>query len=373
MSILSTSPNSIRVFDVNIANALRSSEAATILQQLHYWMQKPDVGVIVDGIKYVYNTFRQWIKQQFLYLTESKFINAMNILRSLEIVKVDRLKAKNWIQTNHYSLDYQKLGEWAEAESIEIFELADKPSQGNRTETLETIDPIDSYIETKITNQKELTTEQEYSDRQDEKLTSAAARQRKQPKEEENQKDGISHSTELTASAGQNKAQSKPNKSNIGEETNIASVDYIVNKNWEKLIPLLDSMGVPINKTIKDLLKLYPKEKVEGAISLLKARKRESYIPNPSGYFVSALKGDWGSQSLVENQSDRASEEIDSAAVFRHWYDLARELGYCSGQQVRQGQQWICLSGTWEQWEAAVKRGYSLEYLKKIIKRNNRN
>ena len=111
MSILSTSSISIRVFDVNIANALGSSEAATILQQLHYWMQKPSVGVIVNGVKYVYNTFRQWIKEQFLYLTESKFINAMKILRSLGIVKVDRCKAKNWNQTNHYSLDYQKLRE----------------------------------------------------------------------------------------------------------------------------------------------------------------------------------------------------------------------------------------------------------------------
>ena len=64
MSILSTSTNSIRVFDVNIANALGSSEAATILQQLHYWMQKPKVGVVVNDIKYVYNSFRQWVSQQ---------------------------------------------------------------------------------------------------------------------------------------------------------------------------------------------------------------------------------------------------------------------------------------------------------------------
>ena len=112
---------------------------------------------------------------------------------------------------------------------------------------------------------------------------------------------------------------------------------------------------------------MYPAEKVEGAIALVKARKREHYIPNLSGYFVSALKGDWGSQ-LVE--SDRSSEEIDKDAVFRHWYDLSRELGYCSGQEMREGEQWVCLSGSWEKWSDSVKRGYSLNYLKKIIKRN---
>jgi hypothetical protein len=97
---------------------------------------------------------------------------------------------------------------------------------------------------------------------------------------------------------------------------------------------------------------------------------------------VSALKGDWGarkpeciravrrrpkgSKSLIEN----GEAELDKAAVFRHWYDLARELGYCSGQEIREGSQWICLSGAWEKWSEAVKRGYSLEYLKKIMKRN---
>ena len=89
---------------------------------------------------------------------------------------------------------------------------------------------------------------------------------------------------------------------------------------------------------------------------------------------MSALKGDWGSQNIVDGQSgDRQSSEVDKAAVFRHWYDLAKELGYCSGQQIREGEQWICLSGSWEKWEDAVKRGYSLEYLKKIMKRNKRN
>ena len=129
-----------------------------------------------------------------------------------------------------------------------------------------------------------------------------------------------------------------------------------------------------MNKTVTNLLKLYPPQKVESAIALLKARKRDSHIPNPSGYFVSALKGDWGAKNLVSEESgDRVSEEVDKAAVFRHWYDLARELGYCSGQQIREGEQWICLSGSWEKWDSAVKRGYSLDYLKKIMKRNRGN
>ncbi|HEY9766883.1 MAG TPA: hypothetical protein V6C71_00045 [Coleofasciculaceae cyanobacterium] len=120
-----------------------------------------------------------------------------------------------------------------------------------------------------------------------------------------------------------------------------------------------------------NLLKLYPSEKVNAAITIVKVRKREQYIPNLSGYFVSALKGDWADKTLVSaRESSESDRQVDSATVFRHWYDLARELGYCSGQEVRDAEQWICLSGTWEKWENALQRGYSLGYLKQIMKRN---
>jgi len=88
-------------------------------------------------------------------------------------------------------------------------------------------------------------------------------------------------------------------QSNSDDEKNTVRVDHIVNKSWKTLLPLLDNVGVPINKTIKDLLKLYPAEKVEGAIAILKARKRDKHVSNPSGYFVAALKGDWSGQSVT--------------------------------------------------------------------------
>ena len=368
MSILATSTASTRHFDMNIASALGSIEAAVILQQLHYWMQKEGIGVIVNDSKFIYNTFSDWVSQQFRWLSVWKFRQGINILRSLSIVKVIRYKSKQWNQTNYYNLNYQRLKEWAEAESIEISEMCNTPPQDERNQTLKMRDSDISLYEPKITNQKE-TAKQELGDRFSRKSPPFAAASSKSALEEEvNQKGNNLHSVELTVSPGQKKAQLEPNKSNPSEETNIAEVDYIVNTKWKELIPLLDSTGIPTNRTIKDLLKLYPAEKVENAIALLKARKRESHIPNPSGYFVSALKGDWGAKNLVsEEESDR---QIDKGAVFRHWYDLARELGYCSGQEMREGEQFVCLSGSWEKWEAAVSRGYSLSYLKKIIKRN---
>ena len=294
----------------------------------------------------------------------------MNLLRSLGIVKVIRYKSRQWNQTNYYSLDRDRLKEYLKqqnAESIEISEMWSSTDRGEEYQTLEMRDSKVSYKGTKNTS-KEVTAKQSQGDRSLSPELIAAASPKTALEEEKSQWSRNHHSARLTASTSQIKQESKQNKSNPESEQKATRVDYIVNKDWSKLISLLDSAGVPINRTIKDLLKLYPAEKVESAIALVRARKRESHIPNPSGYFVSALKGDWGSKNLVAIAS--ASEEVDQVAVFRHWYDLARELGYCSGQEVREGEQWVCLSGSWEPWRAAVKRGYSLDYLKKIMKRS---
>jgi hypothetical protein len=363
MSILSTSPVNTRHFDMEIAAALGSMEAAIILQQLHYWTQKEGVGVIVEQVKYIYNTFEQWVKQQFSFLTVWKFRKGMDILRSLSIVKVIRYRAKEWNQTNYYSLDYAKLREWAEAESIEISEMWNSTTQDKKPPTLEIKKTKVSLNESKITTQK-ITSKQRDSDRL--KPIAAANCVKNALQEEKSQKQSNLHSTELTPVPGQTKDQSSSIKSENQEERNVAKIDYIVNYKWKDLIPELDGMGIAMNQTVTSLLKLYSSEEVRAAIALLKARKREKHIPNVAGYFVSALKGDWGSKEIIGSEE----AEVDTALLFRYWYDLARELGYCSGQKVREGEQWINLSGTWERWADAVSRGYSLEYLKKIMKRN---
>ena len=67
---------------------------------------------------------------------------------------------------------------------------------------------------------------------------------------------------------------------------------------WRSLIEELDGIGVPINKTLTNLVKMYSEEEVKEAIALLKIRKRDKHIPNPGGYFTSALKGNWAGSNL---------------------------------------------------------------------------
>ena len=172
-----------------------------------------------------------------------------------------------------------------------------------------------------------------------------------------------------------NKAQSEPSQRVVREESKRSECSINVtkqaNSKWKSLIDELDGIGVPINKTLVSLVKMYSEEEVGRAITLLKVRKQEKHIPNLAGYFTAALKGNWAGSNLGSGE-DKGSEEIDKSSVFRLWYELAKDLGYCTGTEIRDGEQWVLISGAWEKWQDAVSRGYSLEYLKGVMKRNQK-
>ncbi len=137
----------------------------------------------------------------------------------------------------------------------------------------------------------------------------------------------------------------------------------VVNKQWKFQVDELDQLGVRINSTVVRVVKANQKEDVGRAIALLRSRKRDGHIENSAGFLVAALKENWASQ---------ISSSQDEGTTFRYWYGLARELGYCKGQEVREGEQWVLLSGNWEKWESAVNRGYSVEYLRKVLGRSTK-
>lgn len=346
------------MFDAEIAAALGNVNAAVIVQQLNYWLNKEGVGTIIDGVKYVYNTFIDWVNEQFPWLSVWQFRKAMTLLRSLGIVKVIRHKAKQWNQTNFYSLDCDRLAEFLQSEtatSIETKQLRISSPQDDNSQQLKVSDTKLSYIDTKSTSREE----QQSSDVaatsfKEEKITDSDS---VEPKPD---------SVNLPSAYVCENSNISSTKQNISEDKNSACVDYIVNFKWKEQVKDLDDAGISVNKTLMGLLKSYKFERVESAIALFRSRKREQHIPNPAGYFVKALKENWGN----ENASIGNSANIDRTSIFRYWYDLARELGYCSGQEIRDNEQWICLSGSWEKWTDSVARGYSVDYLKKILKRN---
>ncbi len=159
-----------------------------------------------------------------------------------------------------------------------------------------------------------------------------------------------------------NTTKKKPNRPTFEVKIN--------NQEWRSHLEELDQLGVRGNKTIVNALKTFSRSKVEATIALYRQRKRETgYIDNPCGYFMQALKEDWAGQNAkkVVNEDSQAPE--DQAALFRYWFELAKELGYCSRTEERDGERWVFLSGVWEKFVDAWGRGYNLEYLRKVKKR----
>ncbi len=292
----------------------------------------------------------------------------MSLLRSLGIVKVIRYRAKEWNQTNYYTLDYDRLHEFLgtestskssssgtpseevkKAESTEISDLCNNTDQSEESLTLDLRTAHNSYKESKNTS-SEVTAKQSV----------AAPPENKEIKPLGEAQGKISQS-EVTGLKQENKANSDVGNKLDGIEVSSAPCTIkVVNKQWKSHLDELDQLGVGINHTVVKVVKSNDKDKVVNAIALLKARKRDGYIPNLAGYFVQAMKQNWGSEV--------ASTE-DTKATFRYWYGLARELGYCQGAEVRDSEQWVNLGGTWEKWESAVNRGYSVEYLRKVLGR----
>ncbi len=358
-NILSTSPLDNRHFSAEIATKLGDINSAVIIQQLHYWLNK-DVGVIINGIRWIYNSFDAWVKEQFKWLSVWQFRQAMSLLRSLGIVKVIRYKAKQWNQTNYYSLDYERLHEFLGTESSSTEEVKNAETTGNCDLCNNTARSEDSLsLEVRTAHKSNKESEKTLVKRTAEQTVAA-------PPENEiieplGEPEAKITQPKVTGLGEGIKANSGVGNKLAGKETSSAKCSIkVINKEWKSHLDELDSFGVGINATVVKIVKTNQKEDVERAIALLKARKRDGHISNPSGFVVKALKENWGSEV--------ASNE-DTQVTFRYWYGLARELGYCQGQEVRDSEQWVLLSGNWEKWQSAVERGYSVEYLRKVLGR----
>lgn len=172
-SVIKLSPTDSRLFSAEIASVLGDINAAVIVQQLHYWMGKEGVGTIIGGVKYIYNSFNDWVKQ-FPWLSVWQFRKAMTKLRFLGIVKVIRHKSRQWNQTNYYTLDSDRLFQLLNpknsearlalapngdasflAQTPETSEMCVSTDRDEDTPQIEVSSSNISYIDTKKTIQKE--------------------------------------------------------------------------------------------------------------------------------------------------------------------------------------------------------------------------
>ena len=83
--------------------------AATFLQKLHYCPQSNDT-ITYQSRRYWFHSHEQWAKTLSFY-SVSTIKRSITTLRQVGLLLIEKLSAKKWLQTNYYSIDYQKLNE----------------------------------------------------------------------------------------------------------------------------------------------------------------------------------------------------------------------------------------------------------------------
>ncbi|PSB26933.1 hypothetical protein [Chlorogloea sp. CCALA 695] len=91
-----------------LAQALGSERQAMFIAQLHYWLQKDNVGVNRHGFHWIYNTEWEW-REQFPWMSEHTIGRIRRKLEQLGYVVSNDFNRNPLDRTKHSTLDYYRI------------------------------------------------------------------------------------------------------------------------------------------------------------------------------------------------------------------------------------------------------------------------
>ncbi|MWM72303.1 hypothetical protein GQL89_22485 [Escherichia coli] len=93
------------VINTQLAMKIGLNEAI-VLQQLHYWLRDTSSGMECDGVRWIYNTTEQWL-EQFPFWSESTLKRAFASLKTLGLLRCEKLNKSKRDMTNFYTINYE--------------------------------------------------------------------------------------------------------------------------------------------------------------------------------------------------------------------------------------------------------------------------
>lgn len=78
---------------------------AVVLQQIHYWTDRPDVGIVIDGQRWVYNTVDRW-RDQFRFWSKRTLERVFSSLKSMGLLVSVEAKDRLGNRILCYRVDY---------------------------------------------------------------------------------------------------------------------------------------------------------------------------------------------------------------------------------------------------------------------------
>lgn len=91
----------------SLAKAIGLNEAI-VVQQLHYWLNNPNIGIEQDGYKWVFNTYEEWAKN-FTFWSTSTIQRIFANLEKSGVVITAQLKKNQRDMTKYYRIDYMRI------------------------------------------------------------------------------------------------------------------------------------------------------------------------------------------------------------------------------------------------------------------------
>ncbi|HEN3632622.1 TPA: hypothetical protein U5E30_001172 [Yersinia enterocolitica] len=79
---------------------------AIVLQQINYWLTETNSGIEQEGIQWVYNTHKEWVKQ-FPFWSIDTVKRTLLTLEKLGCVRVEQLAKAQRDMTNYYTINYE--------------------------------------------------------------------------------------------------------------------------------------------------------------------------------------------------------------------------------------------------------------------------
>ncbi|HHH7292330.1 TPA: hypothetical protein ACP2PW_004677, partial [Escherichia coli] len=93
------------VINTQLAMKIGLNEAI-VLQQLHYWLRDTSSGTECNGVRWIYNTTEQWL-EQFPFWSESTLKRAFASLKTLGLLRSEKLNKSKRDMTNFYTINYE--------------------------------------------------------------------------------------------------------------------------------------------------------------------------------------------------------------------------------------------------------------------------
>lgn len=320
---------------------------ATILQQIHYYVQKSNN--IIDGFRWVYNTYQQW-QEQFPFLSLRSIRRAITNLEDLKLIRSERMEAKNWYQRKWYTVCYETL------EALISPKCPDWTNGVVQSGHFDSSNLDTSYTKTstkdllKTTNTKPTLHPVQEVELQGGNF-GAVATSIGQTEE----KEGVLGKAGESGITEQEKSEEKENSLVFSGERKI---DPQLKIQVEEAIA-----PAPMNPQIKKAVLAASLEAVQDAIAVVQQRKEAGRVKNPAGLFVKAVKEQWkpSGSKTVHDTLAKIPED------FNEWFDLARKKGLVIASSVMDGVLCVCTRNEkWEPYEE-FRSGFSLPWLKRSL------